>query len=269
MDMNQNTTSGDYVESPKTYLYPNRGMAFVRATGILCLTSIIGVAMVLFYIHSTDRFSVIPSDAGGIYVLDRKESYLNHCDGGAHCQTIVLGRSPAETAARVCETMAQQGQIMSGMVGGFVMPQFQGTPMMGPQMMMQGAPSPVFMGVQPAAVGMMPQQNTTGFSGQTSLTPSMILGAGIPRGAPTAVIQGTMQSGQNMVNAGMMQPSPVMPSAAPVSQSAAVQPVFAAPRPASVAPTTAAGPVGPLRPVGTVNLAAIRDAAGAEDDDDQ
>lgn len=271
MDMNQNTSS-DYAEPPKAYLYPNRGMAFVKATGILCLTSIIGVAMVLFYIHSTDRFSVIPSEGGGIYVLDRKESYLNHCDGGAHCQTIVLGRTPAETAARVCETMAQQGQVMSGMVGGFVMPQFQGTPMASPQMMMQGASSPVAMGMQPSAVGMgapgMAPQDA-GFPGQTSLTPSMILGAGIPRAAPPSVIQGTMQSGQNMVNAGVMMPPrpPVMPApaAAPIAAPSPVaQPVFA-PRPAPVvAPApAAAGPVGPLRPVGTVDLAAIRGAAGS------
>lgn len=268
----------DYAE-PKVYIAPKTQI--VKSTALICLTTIIGVGMVLFSLHMNDRFSIIPSQEGGLYVLDRKDANLNHCDSNANCRTIALIHPQMDPITSVCGNIMQSGQVMSGMIGGGMMPMSgQMSPMMnsqmGPQQQMMG---PQMMQGQ----GMMLPQNQ-GMPG--SINPSMILGSGMPKAAPTSVVQGAMQSGQVMVNARppiaaaapVMLPPPAstvapvrmapppMAAATPFARPVPVAAPAAAPfaRPAPVAAPVAA-PSGPLRPAG---IGAAGAPAAADDMDD-
>ena len=186
--MKERLENDEYTENFETYHRP-RSHTLVKATAIFCFTLIIGAGMALFYAQYTDRFSIITTKEG-VFVFDRKEASLNHCDNDANCKTILLARSPIETAKAVCENMVEQGRVATSSIGGGLIPFQQESG-------------------KPADLSPPPSSSPQGYpQTQAPLTPSMILGEGIPKGTPTAGVQHQLQAAQNMINT----PVQVMPS---------------------------------------------------------
>lgn len=192
--MKERYDNDDYVESYETYRRPKyHGM--VRVTAIVCFTLVVAAGMGLFYTHYNDRFNIMTNEHG-IYVFDRKDASLNHCDTDANCKTVLLARNPVEAAKAVCESAVSQGQVAAASIGAGLLP-FQGQAS-APQPAGQASMMPPVNQIAPAPV-MQPNQNM-----QTAITPSSILGQGIPKVAHATQMQNQMQGAQNVVNAGQM-----------------------------------------------------------------
>ncbi len=178
---------GDYEPSYTAHL-SQRATAMVRATTIFCLTIFIVAGMGLFFAFYSERFTIVGSDHG-VYVFDRKDVHLNHCDQEGTCRTVMLAKSPSELAAVAQQNiMGQPGQSITN--GGLL-------------------------------TGFNQQQNPCVQTPGTSSTPTIqeggILGVGLPKMAPMAVIQGQMNAAQQQINtaSSLQQQSMAMPQQMP------------------------------------------------------
>ncbi|MBX9977828.1 MAG: hypothetical protein K2X98_06265 [Alphaproteobacteria bacterium] len=182
----------DYEPSYTVHL-SQRATAMVRSMAIFCLTVLLITGAGLFFAFYTERFSIISGDQG-IYVFDRKDIHLNHCNSDGECNAVNLIKSPAELAS------------IQALVG----------------------PSTGNMGAGNNLLNPLNQQQCNQQQGQQNVrgsgTQASILGQGIPKTLPTANIQNQMNAAQQQVNAQMntgqnvmqQQPqlqAPVMPQA--------------------------------------------------------